>query len=47
MSDEYTENGFDLSNTSLSDLFGQEEDFDILEDGWEEYKEGLDDVEED
>lgn len=39
--------GFDLSEVSLYDLFGQEEDFDILEDGWEEYKEGLEDVAED
>ena len=39
--------GFDLSKVSLSDLFGQEEDFDILEEEWEEYKEGLEDVAED
>ena len=39
--------GFDLSKVSLYDLFGQEEDFDILEDGWEDYQEGLEDVAED
>lgn len=33
--------GFDLSKISLSDLFGQEEDFDVLEEEWEDYQEEL------
>lgn len=32
---------FDLSKISLSDLFGQEEDFDVLEEEWEDYQEEL------
>ena len=44
MSKEKPEVGFDLSKISLSDLFGQEEDFDILEEEWEDYQEELEAV---
>ena len=33
--------GFDLSKISLSDLFGQEEDFDVLEEELEDYQDEL------
>lgn len=44
MSKEKPEVGFGLSKVSLSDLFGQEEYFDILEEDWEDYQEELFDV---
>ena len=45
MSKEKPEVGFDLSKASLSDLFGQEEDFDVLEEEWDDYEKELFDVE--